>query len=72
MLRDSREAGSQKTVCLLRLLGYVAASNSHVRMDGNRRALDEIDACQRAADERRREEAEQQQPAAVSKSPLIQ
>ena len=35
---------------------------SHVRMEAKRRALDEIAARQRAADEKRREDAEQQHP----------
>ena len=35
---------------------------SHVRMEAKRRALDEVAARQGAADEKRKEEAEQQQP----------
>ena len=44
---------------------------SHVRMEAKRRALDEIAARQRAADERRKEAA--QQPAAlVSQAAVVQ
>jgi regulator of PEP synthase PpsR (kinase-PPPase family) len=46
---------------------------SHVRMEAKRRALDEIAARQRAADEKRKEEAEQKQQAPMaSQSALIQ
>jgi hypothetical protein len=46
---------------------------SHVRMEAKRRALDEIAARQRIADEKRTEEADRQQRAAVaSASVLIQ
>ena len=38
---------------------------SHVRMEAKRRALDEIAARQRAADEKRQQEVERQQPVAV-------
>ena len=45
---------------------------SHVRMEAKRRALDEIAARQRAADEMRQEAAKQQQTAAVSQSVVVQ
>jgi hypothetical protein len=46
---------------------------SHVRMEAKRRALDEIAARQRAADEKRREEIQQeQQTVAVSEPVLVQ
>lgn len=46
---------------------------SHVRMEAKRRALDEIAARQRAADERRNEEVERrEQVAAVSQSGVVQ
>jgi hypothetical protein len=46
---------------------------SHVRMEAKRRALDEIAVRQRAADERRKTEAERQQAAAVtSQSAVVQ
>ena len=38
---------------------------SHVRMEAKRRALDEIAARQRAADEKRKEDAERQLPVAA-------
>ncbi len=41
---------------------------SHVRMEAKRRALDEIAARQRAADEKRKVETERQQHEAVSTS----
>ena len=46
---------------------------SHVRMEAKRRALDEIGARQRAADEKRKEKAERlEQAAAVLQSALVQ
>ena len=46
---------------------------SHVRMEAKRRALDEIVARQRAADERRREEVERrEQVALASQSVAVQ
>ena len=46
---------------------------SHVRMEAKRRALDEIASRQRAADEKRKAEAERrEQPAAASQSAVIQ
>jgi len=46
---------------------------SHVRMEAKRRALDEIAARQRAADEKRQQEVERQQQAAVvSPSVVVQ
>ena len=39
---------------------------SHVRMEAKRRALDEIAARQRAADEKRKDDAERQQQVAVA------
>ena len=46
---------------------------SHVRMEAKRRALDEIAARQRAADEKRKQEAEQKhQVATVSPTALLQ
>ena len=46
---------------------------SHVRMEAKRRALDEIAARQRAADERRKEEAERrEQGAEVPQSVVVQ
>jgi integrase len=45
---------------------------SHVRMEAKRRALDEIAARQRGADEKRREEAERQQAAATPLTVAVQ
>jgi regulator of PEP synthase PpsR (kinase-PPPase family) len=46
---------------------------SHVRMEAKRRALDEIAARQRAADDKRQREAEQRQQATVvTQSALVQ
>ena len=45
---------------------------SHGRMEAKRRALDEIVARQRAADEKRREEIQQQRTVAVSELVLVQ
>ena len=44
---------------------------SHVRMEAKRRALDEIAARQRAADEKRKNEAERQQQAAPVSQPVL-
>jgi hypothetical protein len=44
---------------------------SHVRMEAQRRALDEIAARQRAADEKRKNEAERQQQAAPVSQPVL-
>jgi hypothetical protein len=44
---------------------------SHVRMEAKRRALDEIAARQRAADEKRKEEAERREQGAVATEPLV-
>jgi hypothetical protein len=45
---------------------------SHVRMEAKRRALDEIAARQRAADEKRKDEAKKQQEATVSQLSGVQ
>ena len=45
---------------------------SHVRMEAKRRALDEIAARQRAADEKRREEAARLQAAAAPETVAVQ
>ena len=44
---------------------------SHVRMEAKRRALDEIAARQRTADEKRQQEVERQQQAAVVSPSLV-
>ena len=45
---------------------------SHVRMEAKRRALDEIAVRQRAADEKRKADAERQQAAPVSPAVVVQ
>jgi hypothetical protein len=45
---------------------------SHVKMEAKRRALDEIAARQRAADEKRKDEVERQQQAVASQSAVLQ
>jgi hypothetical protein len=56
-----------------RLRWLSAKSNQKYRMEAKRRALDEIAARQRAADERRQKEADlQQQAAVVSQSAVVQ
>jgi hypothetical protein len=44
---------------------------SHVRMKAKRRALDEIATRQRAADEKRKDEAERRQKAAAVSQPAV-
>jgi hypothetical protein len=44
---------------------------SHVRMEAKRRALDEIAARQRAADEKRKKEAERLEDVAVTSQPAV-
>lgn len=62
---------------IISIAGYVSRAMlsrySHVRMEAKRRALDEVAILQRAADEKRQQEAErQQQPAVVSPPVLVQ
>ena len=45
---------------------------SHVRMEAKRRALDEIATCQRAADEKWKEEAVQKQTVSLCQSQAVQ
>jgi hypothetical protein len=53
--------------------GVMLSRYSHVRMEVKRRALGEIAARQRAADENRRKDAEKQRPAAgASESAVLQ
>jgi hypothetical protein len=44
---------------------------SHVRMEAKRRALDEIATRQRAADEKRRQDAEQREPVVTAPANLV-
>ena len=61
---------------IMSIAGHVSRATlsrySHGRMEAKRRALEEIAARQRAADEKRREEIQQQQTGAVSEPMLFQ
>jgi hypothetical protein len=46
--------------------GAMLSRSSHVRMEAKRRALDEIDTRQRAADQKRKEEVERLRQAVVT------
>jgi len=63
------ESGAGDEV-IMSIAGHVSRAMhsrySHVRMEANRRAPDEIAARRRAADQKRQKEAEQRQQAAVS------
>src|ERR1017187_3489879 len=70
------ESGAGDEV-IMSIAGHVSRAMlsrySHVRMEAKRRALDEIAARQRTADERRKEEGERQQQAAtVSQFAVVQ
>ena len=70
------ESGAGDEV-IMSIVGHVSRAMlsrySHVRMEAKRRALDEIAARQRGADEKRQKEAERQQQAAVvSPSVVVQ
>ena len=53
------------------VLRAMLARYSHVRVEAKRRALDEIAARQRAADEKREKDAEQRQQATVAAQPVV-
>ena len=74
--RNSTEAGAGDEV-IMSIAGHVARAmlsrNSLVRMEAKRRALDEIAARQRAADKKRKKDAERRkQGAVVSQSAVVQ
>jgi integrase len=76
LVTELSESGAGDEV-IMSIAGHVShamlSRYSHVRMEAKRRALDEIAARQRTADEKRREEAERQQHAgAASQSMVIQ
>jgi integrase len=76
LVTELAESGAGDEV-IMSIAGHVSRAMlsrySHVRMEAKRRALDEIAARQRAADEKRKGEAERQQRAAVvSQSAVIQ
>ncbi len=58
------------------IAGYVSRAMlsrySHVRMEAKRRALNEIAALQRAADEKREKKAEQRQVTAEAQAAVVQ
>ncbi|MBI1789588.1 MAG: site-specific integrase [Acidobacteria bacterium] len=76
LVTELAESGAGDEV-IMSIAGHVSRAMlsrySHVRMEAKRRALDEIAARQRGADEKRKAEAERQQAAAVtSQSAVIQ
>jgi integrase len=76
LVTELAESGAGDEV-IMSIAGHVSRAKlsrySHVRMEAKRRALEEIAARQCAADEKRKAEAERQQPAAaVTQSAVIQ
>jgi integrase len=75
LVTELAESGAGDEV-IMSIAGHVSRAMlsrySHVRMEAKRRALDEIAARQRAADEKRQQEAERQQAAVVSQPAAIQ
>jgi len=76
LVTELSESGAGDEV-IMSIAGHVSRAMlsrySHVRMEAKRRALDEIAARQRAADIKRKDDAERQQQAAVvSQSAVIQ
>jgi len=66
-------AGDEVTVSIAgHVLRAMLSSYSEVRMEAKRRALDEIAARQRAADQERQEEAGRQQASASARSVVLQ
>jgi len=68
------ESGANDEV-IMSIAGHVSRAMlsrySHVPMEAKRRALDEIAARQRAADEKRKAEVERQQQAAMVSPPVV-
>jgi hypothetical protein len=76
LVTELAESGAGDEV-IMSIAGHVSRAMlsrySHVTMEAKRRALDEIAARQRTADERRKEEGERQQQAAtVSQFAVVQ
>jgi integrase len=76
LVTELAESGAGDEV-IMSIAGHVSRAMlsrySHVRMEAKRRALDEIASRQRAADEKRKAEAERrEQPAAASQLALVQ
>jgi hypothetical protein len=74
LLTELSESGAGDEV-IMAIAGHVSRAMlsrySHVRMEAKRRALDEIAARQRVADEKRKSEAEQRDQAAVVSQPAM-
>ena len=75
LVTELAESGAGDEV-IMSIAGHVSRAMlsrySHVRMEAKRRALDEIAARQRAADEKRQKVAERQPTAAVAQSAVVQ
>jgi integrase len=76
LVTELAESGTGDEV-IMSIAGHVSRAMlsrySHVRMEAKRRALDEIASRQRAADEKRKEDAERQaQVEAASESAVVQ
>jgi len=75
LVTELAESGAGDEV-IMSIAGHVSRAMlsrySHVRMEAKRRALDEIAARQRAADEKRQQEIERQQAVLVSQSLVVQ
>jgi hypothetical protein len=73
-LADTSESGADDEV-IMSIAAHVSRAMlsrySHVRMEAKRRALDDIAARQRVADEKRKEEAEGQKQIAVATQPTL-
>src|SRR5450631_1767160 len=74
LVTELAESGAGDEV-IMSIAGHVSRAMlsrySHVRIEAKRRALDEIAARQRAADEKRQQELEQLQQAAVVAPPVV-
>jgi len=76
LVTELSESGAGDEV-IMSIAGHVSRAMlsrySHVRMEAKRRALDEVAARQRAADEKRKNEAERRgQSVVVSESVIVQ
>jgi integrase len=74
LVTELAEGGAGDEV-IMSIAGHVSRAMlsrySHVRMEAKRRALDEIAARQRAADEKRKQEAERREQADVVSPPAV-
>jgi integrase len=75
LVTELAESGAGDEV-IMSIAGHVSRAMlsrySHVRMEAKRRALDDIAARERSADEKRREEAARQQPVIPLRSAFVQ